>query len=214
MQAIIISSHRQDSLYMNPTFTVGAGAYAGCAFCTHSKILQKIVYPGNRRFLPPNDVQRTNCSSYPSQAVDANAPPEIKTMGYIDKANKEYEAASDAAEKKRFVQEKGCKGTYSLRHASSHNHILDTPVDPMHLVKDIVEHAVHLIVGKEDSVKVRKQEEECKRFSSAWMKAEQDTLPEVPFTLRSPLQMNVPGVYVCLLGLIGDLDLYLEKVVG
>ena len=49
----------------------------------------------------------------------------------------------------------------------------------MHLVKDIV---IHLMVGKEDSIKVRKQEE-CKRFPSALLKDKQDTLPTAPFTL-------------------------------
>jgi len=53
---------------MNRCFAVGAGAYAGCAYCTHvglySKILQKMVYPGNRRFMPQNDRQRTHVRSY------------------------------------------------------------------------------------------------------------------------------------------------------
>jgi len=38
------------------------------------------------------------------------------------------------------------------------------------LVKDILEHVVNVIVGKEDLMKVCQQEEQCKRFSSAWIR--------------------------------------------
>lgn len=141
------------------------------------------MYPGNRRFLPKNDAERTNCRSYSSQAADTDEPPEIKTVKFVDQANKEYDAATVAAVRTSLVQKKGCKGAYSLRRASSHDRILATPVDPMHLVKDIVEHVVNLIVGREDSIKVRKQEEACKRFPSAWIKGKQGTLPKAPFTL-------------------------------
>ena len=74
----------------------------------YSKTLQKIVYPGNRSCLRLDDVQRTNCSSYPSQAVDINTPSEIKTVKFVDKAN-EFDAATDAAERKRLLQKKGTK---------------------------------------------------------------------------------------------------------
>ena len=173
---------------MNPSFAVGAGAYAGCAYCTHvgvySKTLKKMVYPGNRRFLPQNDRQRTNVRSYPSQAADARPPPQIKTMQYIDEANEKFETTS-GVERKDLVQKTGCKGAYSLQRASSHNRVLDTPSDPMHLVKDIVEHVVNLVVGKEDSFKVRQQEEQCKRFPSSWMQDVHNTLPKAPFSLTS-----------------------------
>ena len=114
-------------------------------------ILQKVVYPGNRRFLPLDDVQRTDCKNYPSKATNTTLPPVIKTMEYIDKANKDYDEAS-GVERKTLIQKTGCKGAYALRRASSHNRILNTPVDPMHLVKNIVEHVVNVIVGSEDSV--------------------------------------------------------------
>jgi len=49
------------------------------------------------------------------------------------------------------------------------------------LLKDILEHVVNVIVGKEDSMKVRQQEEKCKRFSSAWIRDKQNILPKAPF---------------------------------
>ena len=163
----------------------GAGAYAGCVYCTHigqySTVLQKMVYPGNRKFLPVSDPERTDTKNYPCQCVETMAPPNLKSMEYVDQANSQYDRATSTAEKKRLAQATGCKGTYSLRRASSHDRILNTPVDPMHLVKNIVEHIVNLVVGKEDSSKVRKQEV-CCRFPSAWMK-QQISLPKAPFSL-------------------------------
>lgn len=75
-------------MWLQCFFAVGAGAYAGCAYCTHvgtySNILQKMVYPGNRRFLPLDDVQRTDSKNYPSQATDTALPPVIKTTTYFN----------------------------------------------------------------------------------------------------------------------------------
>ena len=45
-----------------------------------------------------------------------------------------------------------------------HNPILQTVPDAMHTVKDAIEHLFYLIVGKEDSVKVRQAEVELQRF--------------------------------------------------
>ena len=40
-----------------------------------------------------------------------------------------------------------------------------------------------LVAGREDSSKVRKQEQECMRFSSAWMKEGSNLLQKAPFSL-------------------------------
>ena len=94
---------------------VGAGAYAGCTYCTHlgtySKILQKMVYPGNRRFLPQDNPMRTDARNFPSKAIDEDVPPEAKDMQYVDLVN-EYAKASSLVEKKRMAQKTGCKGEY------------------------------------------------------------------------------------------------------
>ena len=53
----------------------------------------------------------------------------------------------------------------------------------MHLIKNIIEHVVNLVSGREDSAKVHKQEQECKQFRSAWLKEGSNILPKAPFTL-------------------------------
>ena len=66
----------------------------------------------------------------------------------------------------------------------------------MHLVKNIVEHVVNVIIGSEDSVKVRKQEEQCKRFPSDWMKDKQNTLPKAPFSLTRD-EISLMDEHIC-----------------
>ena len=63
----------------------------------------------------------------------------------------------------------GCKGLYSLRKLPSHDHLYNTPIDPMHLVKNIAEHIVKLLSGKADTEHVRNEERNRKHFRSAWV---------------------------------------------
>ena len=153
---------------------------AGMLASTHT--LQKMVYPGNRRFLEPDDQLRTESTVFPNQSSDFTHPPMLKDLDFIDKANSDYELAPTRADKKRLAQSTGCKGVYSLRRLPSHERILGTPVEPMHLIKNIVEHVVNLLGGREDSVKVRTQEQKIKRFRSSWPK-ESGPLPKAPYTL-------------------------------
>ena len=136
---------------------IGAGAYSGCTYCTHkgkySKVLQKVIYPGNRSFLPENDGLRHD-TNFPGHMAETANPPDMKTMEYVDKANARYSAASTEQDRKELAQETGCKGSYSLRKLPLHERILNTPVEPMHLIKNIVAHCIDLITGNEDSYKM------------------------------------------------------------
>lgn len=106
-----------------------------------------MIYPGDRRFLRKDDDLRKDQHRFPNKAPDLTAPPEIKTVAYVDKAIADYNAAVTKQDKTRVAQVTGCKGSYSLRRLPSHEWILNTPIDPMHLVKNIAEHCVKLIVG-------------------------------------------------------------------
>ena len=168
---------------------LGAGGYAGCAYCTHlgeySNILQKIVYPGNRRFLEKDDDLRDDTTNYPSKFDDFSSPPELKTTDYVDAANQNYAAALTNQERTALAQETGCKGECALRKLPLHDRLLTTPVDPMHLIKNIVSHCINLIAGNEDSRKVREEEKVRKRFRSSWMKDSSATIPPAPFRLSN-----------------------------
>lgn len=52
-----------------------------------SAVLQKMVYPGNRRFLKHNDHLHHDVENFPSKHADLTEPPELKTTEYVDSAN-------------------------------------------------------------------------------------------------------------------------------
>ena len=70
-----------------------------------------------------------------------------------------------------------------------HNRVLNTPVEPMYLIKCISAHIVKLISGREDSVKVRNEEKKQLRFRSSWpievqvVSSSKTILPSAPFRL-------------------------------
>lgn len=142
-----------------------------------------MIYPGNQCFLPEND-ELHHHANFPERMAETANPPDMKTMEYVDKANARYSAASTNQERKELAQETGCKGSYSLRKLPLHERILNTPVEPMHLIKNIVAHCINLIAGNEDSYKVREEEKVRRRFPMSWLKDNhQKKLPPAPFAL-------------------------------
>lgn len=71
-------------------YILGAGAYAGCAYCTtkgeYAKELNKMVYLKHRSFLPHDYLLRSSDSGFPNKK-DKLAAPVMKSKDYIDKAN-------------------------------------------------------------------------------------------------------------------------------
>lgn len=143
-----------------------------------------MIYPGNRCFLTNEDPLRRDRTNFPTKNTDDRAPPVIKTTKYVDDANAAYTKAKSKQERCELAQQTGCKGSYSFRILPLHKRILDTPVDPMHLVKNIAEHCIKFIVGVEDSFKVRQEEKKRKRFHSSWIEdSNVRKLPPAPFSL-------------------------------
>ena len=63
----------------------------------------------------------------------------------------------------------------------SHNRLTQTLPDPMHTVKDVIEHIFNLITGKEDNQKVRQAEAAIDRFGiEASSESSEDDDPDVP----------------------------------
>ena len=108
--------------------------------------------------------------------------PQLKTMEFVDKAIQDVCSAKTKREKKSMLQEVGCRGPYSFRKLPFYDRFLSTPVEPMHLVKNISEHIVKLLSGSKDSLKVREEEKQRQRFSMSWITSE-NALPPAPFTL-------------------------------
>ena len=146
-----------------------------------------MVYLNHRRFLSLQDPLRRARAHFPSRETPLE-PPVLKTMEYIDGAIKKYESATTRHDKKREALKSGCKGSYALRKLPFHDRMLSTPVDPMHLIKNVVEHLVRLIGGAEDSRKVRTEEKRRGRFPGSWTGDVKAELPPAPFRLTAAEQ--------------------------
>ena len=141
-----------------------------------------MVYLQHRSFLPLSDPLHNDKQNFPHKR-DPRKQPGKKTMAYINAANRKYAAASTKKEKCKQIKRNGCKGTCVLQKLPYHDRFLDTPVKPMHLIKDISEHIVRLLAGVEDSIKVRREEQSRRRFSSSWpTDSTRNLLPAAPFT--------------------------------
>ena len=141
-----------------------------------------MVYLQHRSFLPLSDPLHNDKRNFPHKR-DPRIQPGKKTMAYIKAANRKYTAASTKKEKSKQIKKNGCKGTCVLQKLPYHDRFLDTPVEPMHLIKDISEHIVRLLAGAEDSIKVRREEQSRRRFSLSWpTDSTRNLLPAAPFT--------------------------------
>lgn len=115
--------------------------------------------------------------------------PELKTQDYVDRANKVYKSLDTERAQTDMAQTTGCTGSSAFDPLPHHDRYLNTPVEPMHLIKCISEHVVKLISGVEDSIKVRNEETHRMRFTSSWPTEVQSgskikiVLPSAPFCL-------------------------------
>lgn len=166
---------------------VGAGAYAGCAYCCvqgeYSQSLQKMVYLQHRSFLPSVDLLRLNHKNFPTKIITEK--PTAKTMSFVRDKIVDLSASSTTTERKQLIQRTGCTGDYSLRRLPHHDRYANTPVEPMHLLKNIAERIVKLLSGLTDTLKVHTDEKDRKRFRSAWVRTDIDQgtlIPPAPFS--------------------------------
>lgn len=148
---------------------VGSGAYAGCAYCTqtgeYSENLDKMVYLDHRRFLPQNDLLRSLDKDFPSGEVCHLDPPDEKNQDYVDRENVVFSSLATKKEQAQYSRKTGCKGSYALRRLPHHDRYNNTPVEPMHTIKNISERITKFIVGVTDTAKVRAEEEDRNRFA-------------------------------------------------
>ena len=149
-----------------------------------------MVYLEHRAFLPAGDPLRFDVQHFPRKGLCFSLSPSAKTQEFVDRANGQYLAVKTQVARTALTQSTGCKGSNSLRRLPHHDRHVNTPVDPMHLIKNIAEHVVKLITGVEDSIKVRTEEHTRGRFVSSrpivndpTKKTKKIALPPAPFRL-------------------------------
>ena len=141
-----------------------------CLLLSARGVLQspkQMVYFEHRCFLPPEDPLRSDRTRFPCKHVCLRTAPEKKTQQYVDLANAKLLSVETAKARIQLTQETGCTGLSALRKLPHHDRHLNTPVEPMHLVKVIGEHIVKLLSGVEDSIKVRNEEKIRGRFKES-----------------------------------------------
>lgn len=145
-----------------------------------------MIYLEHRSFLPADDSLRTDHRNFPSMTV-LKQPPAAKSMLFVQKQIDSLNASATPQERKEIKQSSGVISDYSLRRLPFHDRYLNTPVEPMHLLKNISERLVKLLSGLTDTVKVRMDEKARKRFRGTWPrtvrgKDKRTIIPPAPFS--------------------------------
>ena len=153
----------------------GTGSYRGCAWCMikgqYCKHLSKVVYSGNRRFLPADHILRKDSNNYPDQSEELRQRPSERNFAQDVMFHKAYDNRQSQAQCNRIDSGTGCRGMYSLGKKNPRfDRVLQTMPDAMHTVAVQVKHLVKCIAGKapEDSMAVRIQEKSLGRFKESW----------------------------------------------
>lgn len=153
----------------------GTGSLRGCAwclfkgeYCTH---LKKVVYSGNRCFLPVEHELRKDSNSFPGSSTEVREKPSYRNMQQDKYFHKAYDGAKNKNQSNRVATGTGCRGMHVLaRKMPGFDRVEQTMPDAMHTVAVQVKHLHRCLAGKapEDSLSVRKQEMLMKRFPECW----------------------------------------------
>lgn len=117
----------------------GTGSYRGCGWCMHKgvycKHLHKIVYYGNRRFLPADHMLREDCHNFSEQSEEKRQSPESRTFKQDVLFHKAYDNAKNQAQANRMACGTGCREIYLLaQKIPSFDRLQQTMPDAMHSI--------------------------------------------------------------------------------
>ena len=120
------------------------GSYRGCAWCMlkgqYCKHLSKMVYTGNRRFLPVDHDLRKDTFNFPDRSVELREP-QYRTFQRDLFFHDSFDNAKNNAQSSRVATGTGCRGMYVL--AKKHpgfDRVEQTMPDAMHTVAVQVKH--------------------------------------------------------------------------
>ena len=158
------------------------GSYRSCGWCmqkgVYCKHLHKVVYPGNRRFLPTNHVLRKDCHNFPEHSEELRQRPAIRSFQQDISFHKAYGNAKNQAQRNRLASGTGCREMYVLSSKKpSFDRVKQTVPDAIQTIAVQMKHLVRCIAGKapEDSIAVRLQEKALDRFQDSWITASTET---------------------------------------
>ena len=153
----------------------GTGSYRACAWCMlrglYCKLLSKMVYAGNRCYLPIEHELRKDQHNFPEHSVEFRGIPAFRKFQHDVLFHKAYDNAKNKTQSSRVASGTGCRGMYILpQRCPGFDRVEQTMPDAMHTVAVQVKHLIRCLAGKspEDSLAVRKQEMELNRFPECW----------------------------------------------
>ena len=153
----------------------GTGSYRACAWCMlrgqYCKHLSKMVYAGNRCYLPIEHELRKDQHNFPEHSVELRGIPAFRKFQHDVLFHKAYDNAKNKTQSSRVASGTGCRGMYILpQKCPGFDRVGQTMPDAMHTVAVQVKHLIRCLAGKspEDSLAVRKQEMELNRFPECW----------------------------------------------
>lgn len=134
----------------------------------------KVVYPGNRRFLPTDHSLRKDRHNVPEHLEEARERPPSRSFHQDVCFHKAHDNAKNNAQSSRIATGTGFRNMYVLAKKNpTFDRVVQTVPDAMHTIAVQIKHLVKCIAEKapEDSVAVRMQEKSLGRFKSSWPSA-------------------------------------------
>jgi len=159
----------------------GTGSYRGCGWCMqrgqYCQHLKKVVYPGNRRFLPTDHSLRKDSQNFPEHLEETRERPPQRSFHQDVWFHKAHGNAKNNAQSTRIALGTGCRGMPVLAKNRKFDRVEQTVPDTMHTVAVQVKHLINCIAMKapEDSLAVRLQEKSLGRFEQSWPNAASST---------------------------------------
>ena len=130
--------------------------------------LDKVVFLGNRSFLPKDHALRKQITGFPYKRND-NPPPELTANDDILWSSVAYDRAKNKTQAANVAKATGCKGVNCFMLLPNHDRTKQIFPDLMHDLKNIVVTFFDLITGRGDTVKVRNAEKEFGKFKDCWV---------------------------------------------
>lgn len=127
-------------------------------------MLDKVVYLQNRRFLPEEHSLRKAKKNFPGEKSCQQPPPSKLTNEDIQFDSIAYENCKNPTQASLVTKATGSKGCNSFMLLPYHDRTIQVFPDMMHLLKNVVQELVDVIIGRSDGIKVRKTEEHFGRF--------------------------------------------------
>ena len=129
------------------------GSKRGCAWCLfkgqYCKHLNKVVYPGNRRFLPLEHELRKDCERFPEHTVERRDRPTYRTFQQDVSFHKAYDGAKNKSQASKLAAGTGCRGGYLLAEKNpGFDRVEETTPDAMHTIAVQMKHLCRCLAGK------------------------------------------------------------------